>query len=74
MRQTCTTSFGTKLVVKYWQAKHEDRECCSQHGAVSAFSAGLAFSVVTIAVFEPFLLTSVENLSLVARQVLAPNS
>ena len=47
-------SFGTKFVVKYWHAKHENRECCPQHGALSAFSAGLAFSAVNIAVSEPF--------------------
>jgi hypothetical protein len=53
--------FGAKFVVKYWQAKHENRECCPQHGALNAFSAGLAFPVVTIAVPEPFLLPTAEN-------------
>jgi hypothetical protein len=62
MRQTCTISFGAKFVVKYWQAKHENRECCPQHEALSAFSAGLAFSAVTIAVPEPFLLSAAEKL------------
>ncbi len=55
--------FGTKFVVKYWHAKHENRKCCPQHGALSAFSAGLAFSAVTIAVSEPFLLPAAENRS-----------
>jgi hypothetical protein len=55
MRQTWGIFFGAKFVVKYWQAKHENRKCCPQHGALSAFSADLAFSVVTIAVSEPFL-------------------
>ncbi len=49
--------FGTKFVVKYWHAKHENRKCCPQHGALNGVSAGLAFSAVTIAVSEPFLLT-----------------
>jgi hypothetical protein len=63
MRQTYATFFGTKLVVKYWQAKHENRECCPQHGALSAVSAGLAFLAVNIAVSEPFLLPAAENWS-----------
>ena len=74
MRQTVANFFGTKFVVKYWQAKHENRECCPQHGALSAVSAGLAFSAVTIAVSEPFLLPAAENWSTVARQVLARGS
>jgi hypothetical protein len=61
MRQTVANFFGTKFVVKYWQAKHENRECCPQHGALSGISAGLAFSAVTLAVSEPFLLTAAEN-------------
>ena len=61
MRRTVATFFGTKLVVKYWQAKHENRECCPQHKALSAVSAGLAFSAVTIAVSEAFLLSAAEN-------------
>jgi hypothetical protein len=72
MRQTCTISFGTKLEVKYWQAKHENRECCPQHGALSAVSAGLAFSAVTIAVSEPFLLPGAENWCSRGRIVPAP--
>ena len=56
MRQTVAIFFGAKFVVKYWHAKHENRKCCPQHGALSAMSAGLAFSAVTIAVSEPFLL------------------
>jgi hypothetical protein len=48
--------FFTEFVVKYWHAKHENRKCCPQHGAFNAPSVGLAFSVVTIAVSEPFLL------------------
>jgi hypothetical protein len=74
MRQTYTTFFGTKFVVKYWQAKQENRECCPHHGAVNAFFAGLAFSTVTIAVSEPFLLPAAEHWSLGARQGLAPGS
>ena len=61
MRQTGTISFSTKFVVKYWYAKHENRKCCPQHGALSAFSVGLAFSAVTIAVSEPLLLPTAEN-------------
>jgi hypothetical protein len=67
MRQTCTISFGAKLVVKYWQAKHENRKCCPQDGALNASSAGLAFSAVTIAVSELFLLPAAENWCPVAR-------
>jgi hypothetical protein len=75
MRQTVAKFFGTKLVVKYWQAKHENRECCPQHGALNAFcAAGLAFSAVTIAVSEPFLLSAAENWSTGWRSILAPNS
>jgi hypothetical protein len=55
--------FGTKIVVKYWHAKHENRKCSPHQGALSAISAGLAFSAVTIAVTEPFLLPSAENWS-----------
>jgi hypothetical protein len=60
MRQTMAKFFGTKFVVKYWQAKHENRECCPQHGALNGFTAGLAFSAVTIADSEPFLLPASE--------------
>ena len=74
MRQTVANFFGTKFVVKYWHAKHENRKCCPQHGALSAKSAGLAFSAVTIAVSEPFLLPAAENWYPVGGYVLAPNS
>ena len=63
MRQTWTISFGTEFVVKYWHAKHENRECCPQHGALNGPSASLAFSAVTIAVSEAFLLSVAENRS-----------
>jgi hypothetical protein len=63
MRQTGRVSFGTEFVVKYWHAKHENRKCCPQHGALSAISVGLAFSAVTLAVSEPFLLPAAENWS-----------
>jgi hypothetical protein len=53
--------FDAKFVVKYWLAKHKNRKCCPQHEALSAISAGLAFSAVTIAVSEPFLLLTAEN-------------
>ena len=52
----------------------ENRKCCPQHGALSAMSAGLAFSAVTIAVSEPFLLPTAENWSTGWRYVLAPRS
>jgi hypothetical protein len=74
MRQTVATFFGTEFVVKYWQAKHENRKCCPQHGALNASFAGLAFSAVTIAVSEPFLLPAAENWCLGGRIVLAPGS
>ena len=74
MRQTVANFFGTKFVVKYWQAKHENRECCPQHGALNGNSAGLAFSAVTIAVSEPFLLPTAENWSPGRGYVLAPGS
>ena len=57
-------------MVKYWYAKHENRERCphvatwsnmEQHGALIPFSVGLAFTAVTIAVTEPFLLPAAEN-------------
>ena len=63
MRQTVGIFFGTKVVVEYWHAEHENRKCCPQHEALSAIRAGLAFSVVTIAVSEPFLLPTDENWS-----------
>jgi hypothetical protein len=53
--------FGTKFVVKYWHAKHENPECCLQHGALSGISAGSALLAVTIAVSEPFLLPTAEK-------------
>jgi hypothetical protein len=37
-------------------------------------SAGLAFSAVTLAVFEPFLLPAAENRSAGWRSILAPGS
>jgi hypothetical protein len=49
--------------VKYLHAKHENRECCPQHGALNVFSAGLAFSAVIIVVPEAFLLPTAENRS-----------
>ena len=61
MRQTSKISFGAKFVVKYWNAKQENRECCPQHGALNAFCVGLAFSAVTVAVSEPFLVPTAEN-------------
>jgi hypothetical protein len=61
MRQTGRVSFGAKFAVKYWHAKHENRECCPQHGALDVIFAGSAFSAVTIAVPEPFLLPTAEN-------------
>ena len=66
--------FGDKFVVKYWHAKHENRECCPQHGALNGNSAGLAFSTVTIAVSEQFLLPTAENWSPGWRSILAPGS
>ena len=74
MRQTVAKFLGTKFVVKYWHAKHENRECCPQHGALNASSAGLAFSAVTLAVSEPFLLPAAENWSPGWRSILAPGS
>jgi hypothetical protein len=74
MRQTRGINFGAKFVVKYWHANHENRKCCPQHGALNAFPAGLAFSAITIAVFEPFLLPIAENWYLVGGYVMAPNS
>ena len=68
------TFFGAKFVVKYWHAKHENPKCCPQHGALNASSAGLAFSAVTLAVSEPFLLTAAENWSPGWRHILAPGS
>jgi hypothetical protein len=74
MRQTRAIFFGTKFMVKYWYAKHENREYCPQHGALNPFFAGSAFSAVTIAVSEPFLLPTVENWYPFWRYVLAPGS
>jgi hypothetical protein len=74
MRQTVATFFDAKFVVKYWHAKHENRKCCPQHGALNASSAGLAFSAVTLAASEPFLLTAAENWYSGWRYILTPNS
>jgi hypothetical protein len=38
-------------MVKYWYTEHENRECCPQHGALTAFSVSLAFSAVAIGKF-----------------------
>jgi hypothetical protein len=65
MRQTVGIFFDAKFVVEYWHhdwhAKHENRNCYPQHEALSAISAGLAFSAVAIAVSEPFLLPTAEK-------------
>jgi hypothetical protein len=75
MRQTgATFFFGTKFVVKYWHAKNENRKCCPQHGALNGPFAGLAFTAVTIAVSESFLLPTTENWHPVGWHVLAPGS
>jgi hypothetical protein len=74
MRQTGGLSFGTEFEVKYWHAKDENRKCCPQHGALNGASVGLAFSAVTIAVSEAFLLPAAENQSPVRGDVLAPGS
>ena len=74
MRQIKPSFFGTKFVVKYGHAKHENRECCPQHGALSAFSVELAFSAVTIAVSEPFLLPATENWGPENPYVLVPSA
>jgi len=74
MRQTGRVSFGTEFVVKYGHAKHENRECCPQHGALNGISAGLAFSAVTLAVPEPFLLPTTRNWPPGWRHILAPGS
>jgi hypothetical protein len=74
MRQPGRISFGTKFVVKYWHAKHENRKCCPQHGALSGIFASLAISAVTLAVFEPFLLPAAENWHPVIGYVMAPGS
>jgi hypothetical protein len=74
MRQTLGIFFGTKFVVRYWHAKHENRKCCPQHEALNASSASLAFWAVTIAVSEPFLLPTTENWSPGRGYVLAPGS
>jgi hypothetical protein len=66
--------FGAKFVVKYWYVKHENRKCCPQHEALNASSVGLAFSAITIAVYEPFLLPTAENWSPDRGYVLAPRS
>ena len=74
MRQIKPDFFGTKFVVKYWDAKHENRKCYPQHEALTPFSIGLAFPTVTIAVPEPFLLPTVENWYPVGGYVMAPRS
>ena len=74
MRQIKPSFLGTKFVVKYWHAKHENRECCPQYGALSAFSVALAFSAVTIAVSEPFLLLAAENWRPENPNVLVPSA
>jgi hypothetical protein len=61
MRQTVAKFFGAKFVVKYILA-------------LNVFSAGLAFSAVTLAVSEPFLLPAAENWSPGWRSILALNS
>ena len=62
MRRPETIFFGSKFVVKYWHLKHENRECCPQLvQSFNSVSAGLAFSAVTIAVSEAFLLSAAEN-------------
>jgi hypothetical protein len=60
MRQTVAIFFGAEFEVKYSQAKYENPKCCPKHGASNAPSAGLAFSAVTIAVYEAFLLPAAE--------------
>jgi hypothetical protein len=74
MRETVGIFFGAEFVVKYWHAKHENRNFCPQHGALNAPSVGLVFSVVTIAVSEPFLLPAAKNWCPGGRYVLAPRS
>jgi hypothetical protein len=74
MRQTVANFLGAKFAVKYWQAKYGNRKCCPQHGVLSAFSAGLAFSAVAIAVSESFLLPTAEKWYPGWRTILAPNS
>jgi hypothetical protein len=74
MRRIGRISFGTKFVVKYWHAKHENRKCCPKHGALNAFSAGLAFSAINLAVSEPFLIPAAENWYPITGYVLAPGS
>ena len=74
MRQTVANFFGTKFVVKYWHAKHENRKCCPQHEALNTSSTGLAVSAVNVAVSEPFLLPTAENWSPDRGYVLAPGS
>ena len=73
MRQTLGIFFGTKFVVKYWHAKHKI-ESVVHNMELTAFSAGLAFSAVTIAVSEHFLLPTAENWSPGWRTILAPGS
>ena len=49
--------------MKYRHAKHEHRKRRPQHEALTAPSAGLAFSAVNIAVSEAFLLPAAESRS-----------
>jgi hypothetical protein len=74
MGQTEATFFGTEFVVKYWHAEYENRKYCPQYGALTGPSTGLAFSAITIAVSEAFLLPAAENRSPVGRHILAPGS
>jgi hypothetical protein len=46
-------------------------KCYPKHGALNASSAGLAFSAVTIAVSEPFILPTAENWCLGGRNILS---
>jgi hypothetical protein len=71
MRQTGKIIFDTEFVAKYWHAKHENRQCCPQYGALNGSFVGLSFSAVTRAVSEPFLVPAAENWYLVTRLVLA---
>ena len=72
LNEYCTSTGNLQLYSEYWHAKHENRKCCPQHGALNAMSAGLAFSAVTTAVSEPFLQPAAENWSPVGRHILVP--
>jgi hypothetical protein len=58
--------------VEYWHAKHDNRKCCPQHGALAVPFARSAFSAVTIAISEAFLLTIAEIRSPIGRHIMAP--